>query len=414
MPESNGTGAGRNTQAEQGRDGSADYGIPDWVEFDPLADRWARAKAAGVEEKPDPHFDPADPERTARLVALDQEFLRHDELHRLGDPVFLVQDALTMETLAWFAGVGGSAKSLGALDLACCVSLGIPWRGHEVLGGPVAYIVAEGARGMRKRKEAWELQHGIEAGGVYFLPRPVQAVARNGRALSVSREWRDLAEVCRRRGYQLIVLDTQARMTLGLEENSSTEMGYFVEAAEHLRQVTGACVLIVHHSTETNPLRGSSAIKYAGETIFWFTLPSGSERRPLHVRVNNWRQKDTEKIPDKDFHLVKLGESAVLLDGPPDWVRRRPVRTEEVPNAPGETVVLLPAAGDDLDALREAFGDREDEGWFTSAEAADVLEVQVRHLSRRLDRLMPEFVEDNGRGTVARRYRLVRPPEDLC
>ena len=45
----------------------------------------------------------------------------------------------------------------------------------------------------------------------------------------------------------LVVIDTQARVTVGADENSTMEMGRLVAAVDRIRAACQACVLIVHH-----------------------------------------------------------------------------------------------------------------------------------------------------------------------
>ena len=53
-------------------------------------------------------------------------------------------------------------KTFVALNMACCVSSGIPFHGKPVRRGNVVYIMAEGQSGIEKRLCAWELHNGIE------------------------------------------------------------------------------------------------------------------------------------------------------------------------------------------------------------------------------------------------------------
>jgi hypothetical protein len=50
------------------------------------------------------------------------------------------------------------------IDLAGHVGTGMKWHGHHVRQGTVVYLVAEGARGIRKRVRAWEKHYGLEDG----------------------------------------------------------------------------------------------------------------------------------------------------------------------------------------------------------------------------------------------------------
>jgi RecA-family ATPase len=56
------------------------------------------------------------------------------------------------------------------------------------------------------------------------------------------------------------VLDTRARCTLGLEENSASEQGRAIAAADKIRNAADCSVLAVHHTPRTgNAGRGSNA-----------------------------------------------------------------------------------------------------------------------------------------------------------
>lgn len=186
------------------------------------------------------------------VEALLAEMLDVDALRNVAPPQPLINGVLDLDTTAWLIGASGSYKSFVALDFAAHVGLGRPWRGHEVTQGEVIYIVAEGARGMRLRVDAWEREHGTMK-GVRFLPRPVQA--------HEAQSWAVLVEACRRLAPAMVIIDTQARVTLGLEENSNTDMGRYVGAVDAIRTATGACVLTVHHTgRDGKDARGASAL----------------------------------------------------------------------------------------------------------------------------------------------------------
>lgn len=196
-------------------------------------------------QRPDSgHVDPVE--------ALLAEMLDVDQLRNVVPPQPLINGVLDLDTTAWLIGASGSYKSFVALDLAAHVGLGRAWRGHDVHQGDVVYIVAEGARGMRLRVDAWEREHG-PLKGIRFLPRPVQADDAHG--------WAVLVEACRRLRPAFVVIDTQARVTLGLEENSNTDMGRYVAAVDAIKSATGACVLTVHHTGRNGTnARGASAL----------------------------------------------------------------------------------------------------------------------------------------------------------
>src|SRR3546814_16295720 len=86
--------------------------------------------------------------------------------------------------------------------MAACVSLGIPWQGRQTIQAAVLYVVAEGARGVKKRRAAWNQHHQTEM-KVIFFTKPVQ--------IGDQRQMVDLIEFCLAKGIGYVVLDTQAR-----------------------------------------------------------------------------------------------------------------------------------------------------------------------------------------------------------
>ncbi|WP_432090391.1 AAA family ATPase [Streptomyces sp. NRRL F-5630] len=237
----------------------------------------------------------------ARLRALDGELLDTAALDSIQPLEPVVADVLFKDTLARVYGASGTFKSFMTLDFAGCVGTGLHWHGQEVTAGPVIYLVAEGIKGIRKRVRAWEQHHGRKMTGVYFLPRPVQAM---------DPEWLVLIELCRRRRPSLVVIDTQARVTVGIEENSNTEMGRVVDRMEQLRAASEACVLLVHHTGHDSERgRGATAVKGALQTELG-VLRTGKGLLDTQVTLKTGKQKDDEELGD-----VVFGLHQVALDG---------------------------------------------------------------------------------------------------
>lgn len=238
---------------------------------------------------PPPADDPPDP-----VDALIGEMLDSADLDHIPAPEPVIRDVLYLDSVARIYGESGAFKSFITLDFAGCVGTGIDWHGHPVRQGLVVYIVAEGARGVRKRVRAWEQHHGRPMTGVKFLPRPVQ---------SRSAEWDVLIAACERLQPTFIVVDTQARVTVGVEENSATEMGVFVDKVEKLRAASGACVLLVHHAGYNGGHgRGSTSVKGAMQTELSVSR-KGKGARDTIVTLSTGKQKDDEELADLQFKL---------------------------------------------------------------------------------------------------------------
>jgi hypothetical protein len=71
------------------------------------------------------------------------------------------------------------------------------------------------------------------------------------------------------RDFDVVVIDTLARTSAGLEENSARDMGLYVNACYKIRDAAregGATVLVVHHTGyDTKRARGSSALFANGD-----------------------------------------------------------------------------------------------------------------------------------------------------
>jgi hypothetical protein len=298
---------------------------------------------------------------TDPVEAMLAQLLDVDQLRALPPPQPLINGVLDRNTTAWLIGASGSYKSFVALDMAARVGLGQPWREHDVVQGEVIYVVAEGAAGMRLRVDAWEREHGPMK-GVRFLPMPVQA---NGPA------WPVLVEVCRRVAPVLVIIDTQARVTIGLDENSNSDMSTYAERVDEIKRATGACVLTVHHlgRSGTNA-RGASAIDGAqdaelrvekvGEYAIKLHMDKQkdqAEQPPMPIRL---RRSDGGRDPvtGRDLSSLVLDEAGVpLLGGDPaegeaDISRRRALHMYRVV----ERATAHGGEGITRDAIKTLFG----------------------------------------------------------
>lgn len=234
--------------------------------------------------------------------ALISTFLDGDGLAALPPPEWLIKDWLPSNGLIQTVGQPGHGKSFVTLDQAMCVALGRAWRGQRVQKARVAYLVAEGAPGMGQRYKAWckRFNEGATVGNITFIPYPIQA--------GDNAAWELLIMACQRLAVGYVVIDTQARVTVGMEENSAKEMGMFVHQVERLRQATGATVNLVHHLNKSaGGARGSGAMLGAVHTEI--TVSKAEDQ----VTVKVTKQKDADHQPPITLRLVSetIGTRAV-------------------------------------------------------------------------------------------------------
>lgn len=262
-----------------------------------LAKNETRQQAADDAEEDRANEDEDTAAEQDPVDALLAELIPASELDKIPPPVPLVEGLLDCNSLARVVGKPGHGKSFFMIDIAGHVALGKPWHGRACTQGDVVYMVAEGAQGIRKRIRAWERHHGLEMGErVKFLTRPVQVK---------DHEWlvwiAAMAKLCP----TLIVIDTQARVTAGANENGPEDMGLLVRRADELRIQTGACVVLVHHKGHQGDHgRGWSGVLGALDA----EIEVAKEGRNK-VAVLSSKQKDQE-----DFEPIRLDLIKVLVD----------------------------------------------------------------------------------------------------
>jgi hypothetical protein len=173
---------------------------------------------------------------------------------------WIIKGVLPQAGLAVVYGASGSGKSFAVLDMGMAIARGLPWRGKKTKQGRVAYIAAEGADGFRKRIAAYAQHQGVDLTGV---PMTVLNAAPN---LLEKQDAVDLAKgVKASGGADVIIIDTLAQTTPGANENAGEDMGKALGYCKRIHEVTGALVLLIHHSGKdaTKGARGWSGVRAA-------------------------------------------------------------------------------------------------------------------------------------------------------
>ena len=225
---------------------------------------------------------------------------------------WLVADLLAIDSTAWIIGKPGRGKSFVSLDIALHVATGRDWHGHAVRKGIVVYVVGEGARGTRVRVRAWEKVHldGRFAEGIHFID-----AAEEGLVLG-SAAWNELQWTVAQVRPSLIIIDTQARVTVGVDENSAKEMGIVVAEFDRLRRLGGgSTILSVHHQGHAGAqARGSSAMLGAAQTELTVT------KKERLVTIYITKQKDGEPADSIELHLDSIPVGSPPAGSGDPWV----------------------------------------------------------------------------------------------
>jgi hypothetical protein len=216
--------------------------------------------------------------------------LSTDQLDQITPPDPLIHGWLFRDSLAWMFGPSGSGKSFAAVDMAMHVGAGKEWHGHPVQQGKVLYMAAEGVAGMASRTQAWYEANGKRPNDVYWLREAV-----NMYEPTASQELIDAGRIGQ---FDLIIIDTLARASVGAEENSARDAGILIDNMDQLRVAAGgACVLVIHHTGKDATLggRGSSAFRGAMESEI--EVSGGL----TNLTLKNTKQKNIEQSPNLQF-----------------------------------------------------------------------------------------------------------------
>lgn len=248
----------------------------------------------------EPEADQGNP--LAKRLAYDSDAA----LDTIANQQWLIDGVLPADAFGVIFGPSGAYKSFLALDMAASIAGAKKWHDRDVDNpGHVIYIGAEGAAGLHLRKKAWEIRH----------QKPLRNLGILGTAVTINEaiECQLLVDLCLTAAdelqdpVRLVVIDTLARTFAG-DENSAAEMGAFVRSCDRIREVTGATVLVIHHSGKDaeKGARGSSALRAACD--FEFKVTSSGKKV---TKLTCTKAKDSDPIEDMGFKLepVEIGRN---------------------------------------------------------------------------------------------------------
>jgi hypothetical protein len=241
----------------------------------------------------------APPEPEPAVNPIPGKLLTSDQLSSIPAPTWIIRGLIATGSMAWIAGAPGAYKSFMAIDWACATSLGVNTvGGRSTKRTKVIYMAGEGVGGLKPRVEAWWKSTGMKP-DVMWLPEAVQVGQR---------DWQWLEETTQETGAGLLVIDTYARSTIGLEEISGAAQGIMQGHMDAYRKTTGAAILAVHHhSAAGKTLRGHTSLEGAADKIVTLTKDDNGVATMCH-----YKQKETDKDPDEYYRASPSGESITL------------------------------------------------------------------------------------------------------
>jgi hypothetical protein len=213
--------------------------------------------------------------------------LSADEMSEQKTAKWLIKGVVPAADIVTIFGASGSGKSFVVLEMAACIALGVPWRGHKAEKGRVVIIAAEGSGSYGKRIKALAQYLGISPKdldiGVIVVPPNLM---EEGDVTDLAASIKAVG------GVSLIIIDTFAQVTPGANENGAEDMGLALSNVRVLRTTTGATVELVHHAGKDahRGSRGWSGIRAAVDAELEVTRDEDSGAR----QIRTTKQKDGE------------------------------------------------------------------------------------------------------------------------
>lgn len=220
---------------------------------------------------------------------------------------WLVENILEQGSLNLLFGEPASGKSLFALDWAFCMTAGMDWHDCRTKQTDVVIIAGEGFAGMQRRLKALEGKYNIEAPESLFISKQPAQLLDEANAQLVADS---IKAICPNPG--LVIIDTLHRNMDG-DENSSKDIGKFINNLDIYLKPLGAAILVVHHSGHGNKdrSRGSSAIRAAMDGEF------SAKKTDNSITLTCHKAKDFEALSPLQFVLKPTELGWLDSDGEP-------------------------------------------------------------------------------------------------
>lgn len=246
---------------------------------DEAAPAWLKAWRA--QEVPQAEADLTPEQAQARLEAFERkraidgdELVKNMRSHqgKFKAPTYVIQGLVPRRTVGIVYGASGAKKTFMALHAALCVASGQTFGGAgglPVRPGSVIYFAPEDFSGVMERYNGWIEHHNSGQKVDRFLPLPYGINLIDKDAMMKMADKLVSSAYFTENPVSLIVIDTMSANNAGIihggkavEENDNVSMATMMANAERLAVITGAAVMLIHHTgkDESKGMRGASAL----------------------------------------------------------------------------------------------------------------------------------------------------------
>jgi hypothetical protein len=231
-------------------------------------------------------------------------------INKLPDPEWIIDNILPANSCTIIYGQPGCGKTFLALDICFNIAYNKKWHNHNInKTGLIFYFLGEGVAGIKKRINGWHEYNNIMFNEKFHLGLINTVVFWDKENInSIITSIRNIEKKLNQKTV-LIVVDTLTRASVGLDENSTKDMGLFLNKIEYLIKEIKASVMLVHHCGKdvTKGMRGSSALLGAIDTSILVTKSDNI------ISVKTIKQKDGEPVELK-MELCSYKNTMVIKD----------------------------------------------------------------------------------------------------
>ena len=197
----------------------------------------------------------------------------------------VIQGAFAVGEFSTVSGLPGSGKSVIITDAACHVAAGLEWHGRKVRQGLVVYVAAERKRLTERRMSAFRKRHQVSDVPLLVIGGRIDLTGglADARALAarIVQAEHDSGEQC-----LWIIIDTLTRTFGAGDQNTSKDMGKFVQSCDELARLVGAHVTVIHHTAWSGE-RGKGAIDLDGAVDASFIVKKARSTYSLECNGTN-------------------------------------------------------------------------------------------------------------------------------
>lgn len=262
-----------------------------------------------AKDRDDPSTLSDDPITLDTSTPSTSRFQTADELLQAGikPPQWIIKGMLERDSLAMMYGQSGGGKSYVALRMATAIARGTTFHNHATKQGTVVYMCGEGYRGVLARLKAIMLHDHVDTLGNLYLTNRITDFSSADDIKATVKEIKDA-------GIEpdFVIIDTLARASGGLDENSTSDMNKFVKACDFMRKkLNGASILPVHHTGKGDKTvaRGSSVLRAAMDVEIMVEPVEGG------ITVASTKAKDGEPFETLGFSFARVNFGQQDEDG---------------------------------------------------------------------------------------------------